>query len=256
MIVDSEKDRKSRYSILGIPVDTVDFAAMLERMETMIKEKQRGYFFPINPIKCVLIQRNKTLAATARNAALNFPDAAGIVWALRLLYGVKAERVPGYEFLHHALQRAAQKGYRVYLLGAKESVIRHCVTELRKRYKGVYIVGWHHGYLVEPAIENAAITAINDAQPDIVFVGMGAGKQDRVIDRILRETSVPFAMGVGGSFDVIAGAAPRAPRLLLDHGMEWLYRLILQPWRIRPMINLPKFVWLVIREKYWRRSYI
>ncbi len=250
MIVDSEKDRKSRYSILGIPVDAVDFAAMLERMETMIKEKQRGYFFPINPIKFVLLQTDSRLRTTAKNAMLNFPDGVGVVWALRFLYGVKTERVPGYEFFHHALQRAAYKGYRVYLLGAKEDVMRKCVAELRKLYKGVHIVGWHHGYLGEPAIENAAITAINDAQPDIVFVGMGAGKQDRVIDRILRETSVPFAMGVGGSFDVISGAAPRAPRLLLDHGMEWLYRLILQPWRIWRMMSLPKFVWLVIREKY------
>ncbi len=251
----SPKNRSQRYSLLGIPVDAVDFDTMLARMDTMIAEKQRGYFFPINPIKCVLIQTNNQLAETARNAELNFPDAAGIVWALRLLYGVTTGRVPGYEFLHHALRHAAQREYRVYLLGAKENVIRQSVSVLRQQYSGVRIVGWHHGYLSDPDTADAAIRAVNEAQPEMVFVGMGAGKQDRIIDRILRETSVPFAMGVGGSFDVIAGTAPRAPKVLLDNGLEWLYRLLLQPRRIRPMINLPKFVWLVIREKFWRRSY-
>ncbi len=251
-----EKAVSKRYSLLGIPVDAVDFDTMLVRMDEIIAAGQGSYFFPINPIKCVLIQTNSRLAATARNAALNFPDAAGIVWALRLLYGVETSRVPGYEFLHHALRHAAEKNYRVYLLGARHEVMQESVAALRQLYPGVNIVGWHHGYLSNKETEQAALQEIQDAHPDVVFVGMGAVRQDRFIDRVLRETHVPFAMGVGGSFDVIAGAAPRAPKLLLDHGLEWLYRLILQPWRIRPMINLPRFVWLVIKEKYWRRSYI
>ncbi|MCK4450446.1 MAG: WecB/TagA/CpsF family glycosyltransferase, partial [Anaerolineae bacterium] len=143
---------------------------------------------------------------------------------------------------------AAQKGYSLFLLGAAPGVAVATAARLCQTYPGLRIAGTHAG---SPALEeeDEIVRLIQRAKPDILFVAYGAPQQDKWIARNLERLGVPVAMGVGGAFDFISGRAKRAPRWLQRVGLEWLHRLLHEPWRWRRMLALPRFVWLVVRER-------
>jgi N-acetylglucosaminyldiphosphoundecaprenol N-acetyl-beta-D-mannosaminyltransferase len=178
-------------------------------------------------------------------ADLCVPDGIGLLWAARHLGHPLLERVTGSDGVPKIAERAAKTGWRLFLLGAAPGVADKAADVLRQRYPGVNIVGTYSGSPA-PDEEDSMVEWVNASHADILFVAYGAPEQDKWIARNLPRLNVAMAMGIGGSLDFIAGVLPRAPLWMQHAGLEWLFRLYLQPWRIKRMLRLPRFVLAVL----------
>ncbi|MGZ3584431.1 MAG: WecB/TagA/CpsF family glycosyltransferase, partial [Ktedonobacterales bacterium] len=176
-------------------------------------------------------------------------DGAGVVWAARLGGATLRGRVTGIDLLDACAQVAAERGYRLFLLGAAEGVARQAAERLEARYPGLRIAGTFAGS--PAAAEQGDICAhIREAGGDIVFVAYGAPAQELWIARTRGDLGAAVAIGVGGAFDFVAGRVPRAPSWMRHLGLEWLYRLWREPWRWRRMLALPRFAVAVLRAEW------
>lgn len=162
------------------------------------------------------------------------------------------ERVSGLDLMESICKRAGERMYSVYLLGARPGVAEEAARVLESRCPGLRVVGAQHGYFT-PEEEQGVVRAVAEAAPDILFVAFGAPKQEKWIRQHLAELRVPVAIGVGGSFDVLAGRVRRAPRWMQRAGLEWLYRAVREPSRLPRLWVLPRLVWLTLREALRRR---
>ncbi|WP_413934488.1 WecB/TagA/CpsF family glycosyltransferase [Nitrospira sp. BLG_1] len=236
-----------RIEILGVPVDCVTMGEAVDLAESMVKDQQPRAILAVNPEKIVRAQQDRSLLAQLRNAALVIPDGIGVVFAARLLRGRCTERVPGSELMPLLCQRAATKGYTVFLFGASHEVVSRTAEVLQQWFAGLKIVGAQHGYVKEDEMP-VIISKINSVQPDLLFVALGSPKQEMWITRYLPELRVGVCQGVGGTFDVIAGRVKRAPVVFRAIHLEWFYRLISEPSRIGRQVALPLFVYHVFRS--------
>ena len=248
----TETESRKRIKLFDVPIDLIEKDSLIIQIERMIESGGSHYIMPINPIKIVATQKNEEFKRIIVNANIVFPDAVGVRWALRILYGIRLRNTPGIDLMQDVLQLASRKGYRVYLLGTKQEIIEKALSIFSRSYSGVNFVGFNDGYFRDEE-RTEILRKIMDTKPHILLVGMGVFRQEKFIFETLAQGAIPFCMGVGGSFDVIAGAAPRAPDWLSALGFEWLYRLIRQPKRIKPMMALPKFAILVLKEKLSKR---
>lgn len=239
-------------TILGVRVDNVNYNQALSLIESFIESRTPHQVVTVNPEFIVAAQSDEDFRTILNASSLALPDGVGLLWAARLLGHPLQERVTGVDTLQRLAALAARKGYRLFLLGAAPGVAVETAARLCQTYPGVTIVGTHAGSPA-PAEEDEIVRLIQRARPDILFVAYGAPAQDKWIARNLERLGVPVAMGVGGAFDFISGRAKRAPRWVQRLGLEWLHRLLHQPWRWRRMLALPKFVWLVIRERLAKR---
>ncbi|MGQ9503001.1 MAG: WecB/TagA/CpsF family glycosyltransferase [Anaerolineae bacterium] len=237
-------DLSSVY-ILDVRVDRVTFQQALALIETFIAQGTPHQIVTVNPEFVMLAQRNVAFRKVINQSALALPDGIGVWWASRRLGHPIPERVPGVDLVVRLAELSASKGYRMYFLGAMPGVAARAAAVLQKRFPGAVVVGSYSG---SPRVEeNAAIVQrICMQHPDILFVAFGAPAQDLWIARNLEALDVPVCIGVGGSFDYIAGVRPLAPQWMRKIGLEWLHRLITQPWRWRRMLALPLFVWHVL----------
>lgn len=240
--------RNQTCTILGVRVDNVNYQQALSIIESFIESGQPHQVVTVNPEFIVAAQSDEEFRRILNASALSLPDGVGLLWAARFLGCPLQERVTGVDTMHLLAALAAQKGYRLFLLGAAPGVAVETAARLCEMYPGVTIVGTHAG---SPSAEeeDEIVDMIRRAKPDILFVAYGAPAQDKWIARNLARLGVPVAMGVGGAFDFISGRAKRAPRWMQRLGLEWLHRLLHEPWRWRRMFALPKFVWLVVRER-------
>jgi N-acetylglucosaminyldiphosphoundecaprenol N-acetyl-beta-D-mannosaminyltransferase len=170
-----------------------------------------------------------------------------LVYASRFLGSAISERLTGSDGVPRIAERAAQTGWRLFFLGAAEGIAEQAATILRDRHPGLNIVGVYSGSK-QPEHEDDLVERINATNADILLVAFGAPEQDKWIARNAPRLNVKVAMGVGGTFDYIAGIVPLAPDWMRRAGFEWLYRLIRQPWRFRRQLRLPAFVWAVLRN--------
>lgn len=246
-------DASSVY-ILGVRVDRVTFQQTLERIETFIAQRTPHQIVTVNPEFVMLAQRNSEFRKVINQSALALPDGIGVWWASHYLGCPIPERVPGVDLVVRLAQLSAHRGYRMYFLGAMPGVAARAAAVLQARFPGAVIVGSYSG---SPRMEeNAAIVQRIRAQnPDILFVAFGAPAQDLWIARNLEALRVPVCIGVGGSFDYIAGVRPLAPQWMRKIGLEWFHRLVTQPWRWRRMLALPLFVWHVLWSKVRQKDY-
>lgn len=244
----------SSVYILGVRVDRVTFQQTLDRIEGFIAQGTPHQIVTVNPEFVMLAQHNPEFRRVINQSALALPDGIGVWWASRYLGRPIPERVPGVDLVVRLAQLSARKGYRMYFLGAMPGVAAQAAAVLQERFPGAVIAGSYPG---SPRIEeNAAIVQRIQAQnPDILFVAFGAPAQDLWIARNLEALRVPVCMGVGGSFDYIAGVRPLAPQWMRNLGLEWFYRLITQPWRWRRMLALPRFVWHVLWSKTHQKDH-
>ncbi len=241
-------DLSSLY-ILGVRVDRVTFGQTLALIEAFIAQGTPHQIVTVNPEFVMLAQRNAEFRQVINQSALALPDGIGVWWASRRLRCPIPERVPGVDLVVRLAQLSAAKGYRMYFLGAMPGVAARAASVLQTRFPGAVVAGHYAGS--PRAEENASIVErIRAQRPDILFVAFGAPAQDLWIARNLQTLQVPVCIGVGGSFDYIAGVRPLAPQWLRKIGLEWLYRLITQPWRWRRMLVLPLFAWRVL----WSRA--
>ena len=240
---------RPQVDILGIQVDNVTYEEALMRMEEFIVDGGPHQVVTVNPEFIMAARRDPHFARNLNEAHLALPDGQGLLWAARILGTPLKERVTGVDTLIRMAAVAAEKGYRVYLLGAAEGVADAAAQELSRRYPKLEVVGTYDG---SPALEEEEkiLNMIRQARPHVLFVAYGAPQQDRWIARNLSRLGIPVAIGVGGAFDFISGRAGRAPRSLQRLGLEWLHRLFRQPWRWRRMLALPRFAWLVFCSRF------
>jgi len=244
---------KEKVKLFDIPIDIIERRTLITQIDKMIQDGGSHYVMPINPIKIVATLKNDEFKRIIMDANIIFPDAVGVRWALRFLYGIRLRNTPGIDLMQDILRLASKKDYRVYLLGTKQEIIEKAASIFSRLYSGINFVGFSDGYFKDEE-RTEIFRKIMNAKPHILLVGMGVFRQEKFIVETLAQGDIPFCMGVGGSFDVIAGAAPRAPDWLSALGFEWLYRLMRQPKRIKPMVALPKFAILVLKEKISKGS--
>ena len=197
----------------------------------------------------VAVNAEKILHATPQtraliNAGTGYADGMGAVMALRQHGCSEAVKLPGCELWLKIVERFAGEGKSFFLVGSKPEVIEATVEKLRREYPGIRIAGYRDGYIRSDDERRRLIADIAAKRPDAVFVAMGSPKQELLIADMLAVRPAVY-MGLGGSFDVYVGAVRRAPRWWVDHGLEWAYRLLCQPSRIRRQIHLIRFLYLL-----------
>jgi len=240
--------------VLGCEIDRVDLAQALARCERSIVERRYVQHMAINAAKLVAMQDDPELAEVVGGCELVTADGQAVVWASRLLGEPLPMRVAGIDLMESLLARAAERGYGVYVLGARQEVLERALERLRARHPGLRVVGSRNGYFAEE--EDAAVAAaIRQARPDVLFVAISSPRKELFLGRHGPGLEVPFVMGVGGSIDVVAGTARRAPQVLQRAGLEWLFRLLQEPRRLlrRYTVTNVRFVALVVREATRRR---
>jgi N-acetylglucosaminyldiphosphoundecaprenol N-acetyl-beta-D-mannosaminyltransferase len=237
-----------RVYILGVRVDAIRFDQVLSCIQEFIAFGRPHQIVTVNPEFVMIARKNAEFRRIINGAALALPDGVGVCWASRWLGQPLPQRVPGVDLVVRLAALAAAKRYRLYLLGAMPGVAERAASVLLAHYPDLQVVGTFAGS-PRPEHEQDIIARVRAARPDILLVAYGAPAQDFWIDRNKERLGVPVCIGVGGSFDYIAGVRPLAPGCLRQLGLEWLFRLITQPWRWRRMLALPRFVWLV----FWSR---
>ena len=232
-------------AILGVPVDRVGEEEALARIETFLQKGGAYQVVTVNPEFVMAAQRDREFLQVLRSADLSLPDGVGLLWASRWLGVPLKERVAGVDVVRRVARIAAKGGYRLFLLGAAEGVAEAAAERLKEENPGLAVAGAYAGS-PNPDEEREIVEMIKEAKPHILLVAYGAPQQDLWIYRNRERLGVPVAMGVGGALDFISGKARRAPGWMQRLGLEWLHRLIYEPWRWRRMLALPKFAWLVL----------
>ena len=265
----SHEQELPAIQILGVRVDCVDFQQTLDlisawiaqsRVQAETTEDSASHPSPfprqvctVNPEFIMAARRHPAFAQVLVAADLCTPDGIGVLWAARLA-GVRLdERVTGSDAIYRLCERAALQGWRIFFLGAAAGVAERAAAELARLYPGLRVAGTYGGSPADadwPQIRQRLAAE----QADLLFVAYGHPRQDTWIQQHREELPVAVALGVGGAFDFVAGVTRRAPLWLRRLGLEWLYRLVRQPWRWRRMATLPLFALLVLVE--WARRRI
>lgn len=235
--------------ILGVAVHRVDFAATQARLAAWMAAPRQTcrQICTVNPEFIMDARRDPAFAAALGRADLRVPDGVGVLWAARLLGAPLRERVTGSDGVDIFSAQAAQQGWRVFFLGAGPGVAAQAAAILAARHPGLQVAGCYSGS--PDAADWPAIRAqLIAAQPDLLFVAYGHPRQDLWIDRYRDELPARVAIGVGGALDFVAGITVRAPRWMRALGLEWLHRLLREPWRWRRMRRLPVFALLVMGQ--------
>jgi N-acetylglucosaminyldiphosphoundecaprenol N-acetyl-beta-D-mannosaminyltransferase len=239
-----------RLRILGVPLDAMTFDNMLHSIAEWITRGDRTYqICTVSPEFVMIAQDDPDFMRVLQSADCCVADGVGLLFAARYLGRPLPERVTGSDGVPLIAERAAQMGWKLFFLGAGQGVAQQAADRLTAQYPGLQVVGVYEGS-PSPEEEEPIIELVNRSGADILFVAYGAPHQDKWIARNQDRLAVRVAMGVGGTFDFIAGVVPRAPRWMRRLALEWLYRLYKQPWRWRRMLRLPRFVWAVL----WHRE--
>ena len=234
--------------LFGVPIDNLTLEETVGRVETMIREGGTHQHVVVNVDKIVKLQRDPELRKAVLSCDLINADGQPIVWASRFLQHPIKERVTGVDLFDSLVARCAEKGYRPYLLGARQEIVERVVEVLKQRHPALKIAGYRNGYW-QPAEEAEVVQGIKRTQPQMLFVAMGSPKKEIFLNKWKAELQTPFVMGVGGTFDVVAGLVKRAPRWMQECGLEWFFRLIQEPRRLllRYLVTNSRFVCLVLR---------
>lgn len=239
----------AQVTLLGVRIDDVDMDEAVARIEAMLRAGGTYHVVTVNPEFVMTAQRHPTFREVLRRAALAVPDGTGLLVAARLTGQRLRRRVPGVELCERLAALSARTGARLFLLGAAPGIAEAAATTLRQRFPGVVIAGCYAGS-PRPEDEATIRAHLQQARPDILLVAYGSPAQDLWIARNQPGLGIPVALGVGGSFDYLSGAVPRAPRLMRRLGLEWLYRLLRQPWRWKRIWTaVVRFPLAVLRER-------
>jgi N-acetylglucosaminyldiphosphoundecaprenol N-acetyl-beta-D-mannosaminyltransferase len=240
-------------TFLGVRVHDVSNAEALEILNRFIQERRPHQVVTVNPEFVMTARRLPAFKEVLNRADLALPDGIGLVVAARLQGRRLKERVAGVDAVIRLAALAAEKGYGLFLLGAAPGVAEETAGRLTQANPALRIVGTYAGSPSRDE-EDDIVRRIVAAAPDVLFVAYGAPKQDLWIARNLNRLNVSVAMGIGGAFDFISGRTKRAPAWMRRAGLEWLHRLVHEPWRWRRMMALPQFIALVIFERLSQRT--
>jgi N-acetylglucosaminyldiphosphoundecaprenol N-acetyl-beta-D-mannosaminyltransferase len=237
-----------KTTIFGVPFSKLGMAETVDYLKERIAQRKTTHVMTANPEFVMMGLEQPAFMECLQEAEMVVPDGTGIVWAASQKGDPVKERVPGYDLLHQLMAVGQTSEWKVYLLGAGPDVIAEASDRLKRDYPGIQMVGYRDGYFSKDE-EEAIVQSIRETQPDLLFVGLGAPRQDLFLREFREQLQVPVMMGVGGSFDVIAGKVQRAPKAFQKLRLEWFHRLLKQPSRWRRMLALPKFAGKVLFEK-------
>jgi N-acetylglucosaminyldiphosphoundecaprenol N-acetyl-beta-D-mannosaminyltransferase len=218
----------ARVSVLGCPVDRLTIPETLAWMADAIASKRPHTIAVVNANKLYQMANDAELRAIITSAELIIPEWA-VVWAARRLKLAPLVHSGGLLLTRAFLPFAEERGLRPFFLGARPETITALQARLRNEHPRLQVAGAHHGYLTDPAVEAAAIEMIREAAPDVLFLAMGSPIQERWIARHRAALNVPVSIGIGGALDVLSGVKPDSPSWTRGRGLEWLYRLALDP---------------------------
>ncbi|MEA3338106.1 MAG: WecB/TagA/CpsF family glycosyltransferase [Chloroflexota bacterium] len=235
--------------ILGLPVQVVTYGETLDIIREWIGSGEPHQLATANPEFMIMAQEDAEFRQALKSADLVVADGAGLLWAARVMGQPLPERVTGSDLLPLIARQAAAEGWTIFLLGAAPGTARQTAEVLQAEHSELRVVNDYSG---SPSDEESdgIIELVRQARPDILLVAYGAPAQEKWIARYLHELAVPVVIGVGGAFDHIAGVQRRAPVWVQNLHLEWLFRLVTQPWRWRRQLALPKFAWAVLRSRW------
>ena len=235
-----------RIDVLGVGFDDLTMQEAVERGMALLRSSGAHYVVTPNPEIVEVCRENPAAMDAVNGADLVLPDGIGVIKGAAMLGTPLKEKTPGIEFAAHLMERMAEEGLSLYLLGAKPGVAEQAAERLTAQYPGLKIAGTHDGYFKE---DGPVVDAIRESGADCVFVCLGAPKQELWMAKNGPATGARLLCGLGGSLDVFAGTVARAPKFWSDHGLEWFYRLCKEPRRIGRMMKLPLFLVHVKQEK-------
>jgi N-acetylglucosaminyldiphosphoundecaprenol N-acetyl-beta-D-mannosaminyltransferase len=241
-------------SLYGVHVDPLTMDETVEAVRRFLTCGGLHQHVCLNAAKVVELDRRPELAAAIEQCALVSVDGQAVVWASRLLGSGVPERVTGIDLFERLLAEAAASGRSVFLLGARQDVLDEVVTRALVRFPGLQIAGTHNGYWADED-EAAVVDKVAASGADLLFVALPSPRKELFLEGYAEQLGVPFRMGVGGSFDVMAGRTGRAPRWMQRIGMEWAYRLLQEPRRMarRYLVGNTSFLILTLRTRWGAR---
>ncbi|MDX2085902.1 MAG: WecB/TagA/CpsF family glycosyltransferase [Candidatus Melainabacteria bacterium] len=221
------------HHLLGYPVHCLSVTAAVARILEALAVRYNYHVVTLNPEMMMQAENDRWLHDILQQADLSIPDGAGVVWGLRLQGLWHVQRLPGIELSEALLEAAGQRGLRIALIGTSASTLELTQSNLMQRYPGLSIVYAHHGFFDPQTEEETIARRCAETQPHFVLVALGVPRQEKWIALYKQYFDGAIFLGVGGSFDVWANTVKRAPRAFQKLHLEWLYRFIAQPWRIR-----------------------
>lgn len=233
-----------KETVLGIQVNTEGYDELLPKVFDQIEKQQKSLIVAINPEKIIKAKEDPALKTLLNNAEFQIPDGIGVILASKIQKGQIKSRVTGVDMMLRLCEEAAQRKKPIFLYGGKPGIADQAAKKLQELYPSIKIAGTQDGYEKD---NQKVIDKINEAKPDLLFVAMGSPKQENWINANRDQLHPTIYQGVGGSFDVLAGNVKRAPEAFQKVGMEWFYRLMKEPHRIKRQIALPLFLLEVAR---------
>ena len=240
-------------SILGVPVALTDYASAIRAMDALVDTRERGYVCAAPVHALMVAQDDPEMLAALRGSTLVVPDGMPLVWAANLLGERLEDRVYGPELMLRYSDRCVERGHRVWLYGGRDqgSLVQLALS-MRRRHPGIKIVGGYSPPFRALTSEEEAtlVEQINEAKPDVLWVGIGVPKQEKWMAHMRERLDVPVMCGVGAAFDFHAGRVPQAPRWMQERGLEWIYRIAQEPRRLLPryLYFNPRFVVAFARQ--------
>jgi N-acetylglucosaminyldiphosphoundecaprenol N-acetyl-beta-D-mannosaminyltransferase len=245
----------SKANILGCPIDRLDMAATVERCGELIEAGDVSQHMAINAAKLVAMADDPQLREIVSRCSLVNADGQAVIWASRIIGDPLPGRVAGIDLMEELLGLAYRRGYRVYILGARQHVLEKAIEAITDRYPGIQLVGFRDGYF-SPEEDAQVAAEIARHNPDLLFVAISSPRKEYFLGTYGAEIGAALLMGVGGSIDVIAGVTKRAPKQLQTIGFEWLFRLLQEPRRMFPRYarTNTRFIWLVAQAWFQSRK--
>lgn len=235
-----------RVEILGVGFDNITMDQAVAEGVRLMGTEGANYVVTPNPEIVEVCREDEEAMEAVSNADLVIADGIGIIYGAKILGTPLKERMPGIEFAQRLMEQMAGNGKTLFLLGAKPGVAEEAARRLQEKYPGLKIAGTHDGYFKE---DEGVVNAIRESGADVVFVCLGAPKQEKWIRKNGEATGARLLLGLGGCLDVFSGTVQRAPEIYQKLGMEWFHRLIKNPSRVGRMMKLPLFLVHVIGER-------
>lgn len=244
----------SRIEFLSAPMDCLSMSGSVAHIEDKLIKGEFLQHVVVNVAKLVHMQTDKVLADSVKACDMINIDGMGVVLGARFCGHKVTERVAGVDLFHNLLAMSAKRDFPVFLLGATEDVVTKTADKVQSLYPQLNLAGFHHGYFWDD--EEAVVQMIKDSGAKLLFVAITSPKKENFINKWQDKLGVDFVMGVGGTFDVVAGKVKRAPVWMQNYGLEWLYRIIQEPGRMwkRYLVTNSKFAGLLVKERFFSKK--
>lgn len=238
-----------RIEFLNSPMDVVNMDDIVVIIEDKVAQNKFTQHVVVNAAKLVHMQEDAKLKTSVTSSDIINIDGMGVVWGARFCGHDVPERIAGVDLFHSLLEMSARRKFPVFLLGAEQTVVKKTVERIESLYPGLVVAGFNDGYFWDD--EEEVVNKVRASGAKLLFVAITSPKKENFINKWKDQLGVNFVMGVGGTFDVVAGKVKRAPVWMQEWGLEWLYRVMQEPRRMwkRYLFTNSQFLWLLIKEK-------